>query len=563
MNLELVDSRDAGADDGGSLAAFETRIGDGIKRAHRSIPDDALVPAYLHPRPVRVEVVDVAVGSGAVTKSTILSAAPGGRESLFIDHRDPKKGHDPRGGGKEHATPTFRWISPTHRQVSVAVHNSLFDSGAAAQDAPQTTTTFSFAGAKLVRFFGAGNRGASMEIPKDNRDVRLKNLDINHYSLDSHTSLYGVVPLVYCTMRVPSRSNRKSKRTGADDHPANNNNNNKQGRPSSSSQMDSSDETVTVGILFLCGATMRLRASDNGGEGGAPSLSFTADGGGVRIFFLEGPTPTAVLKQYHQLTGPQAFVPLWALGYHQCRWSYRDQSDVLDTVHQGFLDHKLPADAIWLDIDHTDDKRYLTWDKSKFPNPIRMQRRLFEEGGRRLVTISDPHIKRDPGYFVFAQGEQGGHFVTNGLGSKAPFFGHCWPGQSAWIDFQQEATRRWYATLYRYDVYRGSAPQSGIWNDMNEFSVFSGPDLTLPLTESAHIGGTVYERDVHNTNGFYQTMATWQGLYDRDLQHLLGTQKSPINNGARRPFVLTRSFFAGSHRYASVWTGDNQGKWDP
>lgn len=29
----------------------------------------------------------------------------------------------------------------------------------------------------------------------------------------------------------------------------------------------------------------------------------------------------------------------------------------------------------------------------------------------------------------------------------------------------------------------------------------------------------------------------------------------------RRPFVLTRAYFAGSQRYGAMWTGDNMGDW--
>jgi alpha 1,3-glucosidase len=29
-----------------------------------------------------------------------------------------------------------------------------------------------------------------------------------------------------------------------------------------------------------------------------------------------------------------------------------------------------------------------------------------------------------------------------------------------------------------------------------------------------------------------------------------------------RPFVLTRSFFAGSQRFGAMWTGDNLGTWE-
>ena len=42
---------------------------------------------------------------------------------------------------------------------------------------------------------------------------------------------------------------------------------------------------------------------------------------------------------------------------------------------------------------------------------------------------------------------------------------------------------------------------------------------------------------------------TWQALYAR-------------SNPPKRPFVLTRSFYAGSQRYGAMWTGDNMGTWE-
>lgn len=56
---------------------------------------------------------------------------------------------------------------------------------------------------------------------------------------------------------------------------------------------------------------------------------------------------------------------MFSLGYHQCRWNYKDEADVLG-VNAGFDQHDIPYDVIWLDIEYLDDKKcaaccILTW----------------------------------------------------------------------------------------------------------------------------------------------------------------------------------------------------------
>lgn len=87
------------------------------------------------------------------------------------------------------------------------------------------------------------------------------------------------------------------------------------------------------------------------------------------------------------------------MGYHQSRWNYVDQKDVKD-VHDNFEKHEIPLDVIWLDIEHTDKKKYFTWDQEKFPQPLEMIEELAEKG-RKLVTIVDPHISKDVKYDVY------------------------------------------------------------------------------------------------------------------------------------------------------------------
>ena len=63
-------------------------------------------------------------------------------------------------------------------------------------------------------------------------------------------------------------------------------------------------------------------------------------------------------------------------------------------MNAGFEEHQIPMDVMWLDIEHTNDKRYFTWDAQKFPNSIEMINELAGFG-RKLVTIVDPHPKSD------------------------------------------------------------------------------------------------------------------------------------------------------------------------
>lgn len=47
---------------------------------------------------------------------------------------------------------------------------------------------------------------------------------------------------------------------------------------------------------------------------------------------------------------------VFSLAYHQCRWNYNDQQDV-DTVNKAFDEFDIPMDVMWLDIEHTDNKK--------------------------------------------------------------------------------------------------------------------------------------------------------------------------------------------------------------
>ncbi|KAG1223938.1 hypothetical protein G6F62_005877 [Rhizopus arrhizus] len=234
---------------------------------------------------------------------------------------------------------------------------------------------------------------------------------------------------------------------------------------------------------------------------------------------------------------------MFAIGYHQCRWNYINQRDVLEVDRQ-FDENDMPYDVIWLDIEYTDEKKYFTWDSAKFPDPISMEESL-DNKGRKLVTIIDPHIKQTDRYNIIEEAKAQNLLVKQADGSD--YEAWCWPGQSSWIDFAHNASYNWWKSKFAFDQFKGTRENVHIWNDMNEPSVFNGPEITMQK-EMIHDGKWEH-RVLHNLYALLSHSATTDGVRERtEVQ--------------KRPFVLSRGFYAGVQRVGPIWTGDNMANWE-
>ncbi|WP_206859641.1 glycoside hydrolase family 31 protein [Lysobacter changpingensis] len=273
-------------------------------------------------------------------------------------------------------------------------------------------------------------------------------------------------------------------------------------------------------------------------------LSFGAEGGALDYYFIAGPQPAQVIERYTALTGRTPLPPLWSLGFQQSRYSYNPEAKVREIAKQ-LREHRIPADAIYLDIDYQKGYAPFTVDRAQFPGFERMIADLRGEG-LRTVLITDLHIKHDPGngYAAFDSGLRADAFIRNPDGSL--YVGEVWPGDAVFPDFTLSRVRGWWGGLYRDFAAMGAA---GYWNDMNEPAVFDGPGGTMPLDTPHRMddGTTREHREIHNVYGMLNARATYEGLLE--LQP------------ARRPFVLTRAAYAGAQRYAATWTGDNTASW--
>ncbi len=139
--------------------------------------------------------------------------------------------------------------------------------------------------------------------------------------------------------------------------------------------------------------------------------SFWAEGGEMNYYFIYGPDMADVVTTYTHLTGKPEMPPMWALGYHQCKWSYYPESKVKEITSK-FRELQIPCDAIYLDIDYMDGFRCFTWSPEYFPDPKRMIAELAQDGFKTVVII-DPGIKIDKEYWVYKEALEKDILLTN------------------------------------------------------------------------------------------------------------------------------------------------------
>jgi alpha-glucosidase len=271
--------------------------------------------------------------------------------------------------------------------------------------------------------------------------------------------------------------------------------------------------------------------------------SFWADGGEMNYYFFYGPEMERVVRAYTDLTGTPELPPLWALGFHQSKWSYYPESRVKQLAGM-FRKLRIPCDAIYLDIDYMDGFRCFTWDKNHFPDPKRMIAELEEDGFKTVVMI-DPGIKVDRDYWVYREALEKDYFCKRADGPIMQ--GKVWPGPCSFPDFTNPEVRSWWAELYK-----GLMQDTGVhavWNDMNEPAVMEVPSKTAPLdTRHDYDGHPCSHRKAHNIYGMQMVRATYEGVKKYVFP--------------KRPFVITRAAYSGTQRFSSTWTGDNVATWE-
>ncbi|WML48160.1 glycoside hydrolase family 31 protein [Neobacillus sp. PS3-34] len=268
---------------------------------------------------------------------------------------------------------------------------------------------------------------------------------------------------------------------------------------------------------------------------------FYANGGKLTYYFMYGPEISDVLNRYTELTGKIELPAKWTIGLHQSKWEYT--ADEIVKVARTYREKKIPLDAMHFDIDYMNGYRVFTWaDEYK-----KALQQLKAMPGFKAVAINDPAVKQDENFWAYLEGTKKDYWAKNADGT--PFIGPVWPGPSAFPDFSKKEVRDWWSRNHKVLFDAGI---DGIWNDMNEPAVFlDDPKYNHTLPLDAYFGynnNKIPHTEYHNIYGHDEAEATYNSW--------------KIYKPNERPFVLTRDMYAGTQRWAALWSGDSVSNWE-
>lgn len=329
---------------------------------------------------------------------------------------------------------------------------------------------------------------------------------------------------------------------------------------------------VTFGAFFDCAGKLEFDI----GYTKRSVLQVKAAKNDLAVYIITGENEKDIVRQFRKSIGRSYIPPLWAFGYGQSRWGYKNEQEIRDVAEQ-YAAAGVPLDSIYLDIDYMERYKDFTVDKERFPD----LKKLADDMKARnihLVPIIDAGVKIEDGYDVYEEGVQGNYFCKNADGSD--FVGAVWPGKVHFPDFLQPETRTWFGRKYAVLTEMGI---DGFWNDMNEPAIFYTEDRLAETCARvqemtaenmgiyeyfaftgmvAGLNGNVgdYDKFYHNIDGRMVRHSDVHNLYGMNMTRAAFEALQEIAPETRTLF-FSRASYIGAHRYGGIWQGDNKSWW--
>jgi alpha-D-xyloside xylohydrolase len=265
------------------------------------------------------------------------------------------------------------------------------------------------------------------------------------------------------------------------------------------------------------------------------SLWFTSEAArAIDYYVVAGGDMDGVISGYRKLTGKASMMPKWAYGFWQSRQRYNNQDEVVGVVRE-YRRLGIPLDNIVQDWFYwrEDDWGSHRFDPARFPDPKGMIDQLHQMNARFMISVWPKFYPTTDTYKELADK---GHVYTGNMDA----------GNKDWVG------PGYLNTIY--DAYSKEAREI-YWRQMRDRLAVLGVDAWwMDATEpDLHSNASIEER-----KSFMGPTA--QGPADLFFNSYPLVHACGVDKGLReykpdvRPFILTRSGFAGIHSSQKRWS---------
>lgn len=219
----------------------------------------------------------------------------------------------------------------------------------------------------------------------------------------------------------------------------------------------------THGVFLLNSNAMDIYIDNADGQ----YLEYNIVGGVLDFYFMAGPSPRDVAIQYAEIAQLPVMVPYWGLGFHQCRWGYRDVYEVASVV-ANYSEHGIPLETMWTDIDYMDRRRVFTLDPDRFPaHLVNDLVATIHERDQHYIVMVDPAVYDLEPNSALDSGIEHDIFLKEANGSD--YRGVVWAGPSRFSDWFHPSVQEYWTDQFVqfFDGIHGPDIDA-LWIDMNE-----------------------------------------------------------------------------------------------
>lgn len=256
-------------------------------------------------------------------------------------------------------------------------------------------------------------------------------------------------------------------------------------------------------------------------------VQFSVPGEEMSYSVVGGENLKAILNTYTDLTGKAPLVPDWSYGL----WlstsftTDYDEKTVLEFV-DGMAERNIPLSVFHFDCRWMKELEWCNfdWDKSKFPDPEGLLKKLHDRGLKICVWINSYIGQKSP---LFEEGAKNGYFIKNEDGSVWQW--DKWQAGMVIVDFTNPEATKWYQGYLKKLVATG----------VDCFKTDFGE--RIPTEGVKYYDGSDPEL-MHN----YYTY-----LYNKAVYDVLVETK-----GADEAILFARSATVGGQQFPVHWGGD-------